>query len=218
MIWKSWLTEYGDLVALIMVFFVLLYTISWATEANVPENSESLVNDSYAELKDFCEHELSPEDYELERVKQGVLVHLPTDRWFQKDEPVIKPVMKEHLKKLTQKISELKLLTLAPPGESGILFSSESGASDFVRIQLSITQLQEQAGHSFNYRTDDLFLARAKQIAIALNETLRVRDYRFEVNPDQSGMVQAVRAVEPLQDTQSHSNLTLLISASFKSN
>ncbi|MCF7796375.1 MAG: hypothetical protein K9N11_10070 [Lentisphaeria bacterium] len=214
---REWLTEYGDMVVLLMVFFVLLYTISWATEERQAEYSQSLVAASYTELKSFCERELLPEDYQLERVTKGVLIHLPANRWFQSGQPMIKSGMVEKLEKLSHKISALKLFTHAPMDESGRFVSREKGQDDILRLQLSIRQIPEQAGRTLEPRSDDLFLARANQLATALNETLRVQDYQFEIHPNPSGISQVVWADAPRWRADSHSDLMLLISASLKS-
>lgn len=215
---RAWLTEYGDLVALLMVLIVLLYTINWASGERQAEESATLVRESLAELKSFCEEELAPEDYHLEQVRSGILIHLPANRWFRTDRPVIEPGMRGKLEKLSRKISALKLVTQAPLDELQVGHPLKDDHSDVVRIQLSISQVPEQPGQSPDTRRDNLFLARANQLATALNETLRVQDYQFVIHPNPSGMVQGEWTRESLWNGESRNNLTLLISASLESN
>lgn len=214
----AWLSEYGDLVMLVLLFLVLLYTITWASDKNIYRGVDFLVKNGYNELKTFCAEELTPEDYTLERRDTEILLHLPTDRWFEKDGARIKSEKRIPLERLARKISALRLFSLPDNQISQAVLTPRQGQDETMHIQLKIANMSEKNTRQFPGRTDDLFRARASELSQMLNASMSVKDYWFELEDsdhpfdftslDNSGSAQMLRKNE----------LTMLISASLTKN
>lgn len=215
--WR-WLTEYGDLFILVLLFFVLLYTIMWATDNNIYQGADRLVAQSYSELKTFCQNELAPGDYSLERVKDGVLIHLPTQRWFEEGRAIIKPGMQPHLVHLARKVGALKLLSSSLKDNPKVLFNQPPVNEQVMHVQLRIGDMGMENTSRANVQLDRLFQDRAQNLVTMLNESLSMKDYLFEVGHRSGNVAQELFQTNDRMNHPSHTELTMFISASFATN
>jgi len=210
----AWLSEYGDLVMLVLLFLVLLYTITWASDKNIYRGVDYLVGNGFDELQSFCEAELDPEDYTLERHEAEILLHLPTDRWFEPSGTKIRSERRIPIQRLARKISELRLFTVPSDRVTSALLTSGRSQDNAIHIQLKIADFTGKNNSTGTQKTENLLRARAKQLSMALNESMVIQDYIFEV--DESARKAESAWVEDAHVGTIHgkNELTMLISAS----
>lgn len=210
----TWLSEYGDLVMLVLLCLVLVYTIAWASDKNIYKGMDYLVGNSYDELQSFCLAELGEADYSLERHDLEILLHLPTDRWFEPGGVKIQSGKRIPIQRLAQKISELRLFSAQGDRVAKAVLASGKSQNGALQIQLSIANLTDQNHLTHAQASDNLFRARAKQLSMALNESMVIQDYTFEVDESNPNSESALAAEPRAKIILGQNELTMLISAS----
>ncbi len=201
-----WMANYKGIITLFALFFILLYTIMWASDKNIYQNHNRLLTNSFVELKAFCETEMASNDYKLEQFPDGIRIYLPTGRWFLSGSDELNPAMRTHLEKLAQKICDLRFSSFTQSDKSDTNLAPLNPDSNIVTVRLQFDGITTSLSNSH------LFQARARSLAQFLNSNNP--SLRCWIEPNRSTTQNVSFLVRRRPSTQVNSaRVTLLIPA-----
>ena len=170
---RRWIADYKKIITLFALFFILLYTLMWASGKNIYQSHNQLLTNSFVELKTFCETEMASGDYKLKQFPDGMRIYLPTDRWFLSGSDQLDPAMRTHLENLAQKIYALSLNSFTQGGKSSAISAPLNPDSNLVAIKLQFD------GSVALLANSHLFQARVRNLAQFLNSNNSSDERRF---------------------------------------
>ena len=209
---RNWFSNFGDLLVLVILFFVLLFTIMWASDKNIYQQ-KALVSDAvYSELKTFCEVNLHPDDYVLEQSFSTVRIHLPMDKWFISGTSDLLPEKQEVLKRLAQKITKLKITGAIAGGDS---INSENIPAGQPSIRLQIDNKASTASDVTRSSHKDLAEVRTEHLVHFLNGNAPNLHCHIDENDSPSNFLRFLTNNSDKRSRSSSPEVTMLITAAF---
>ena len=104
----AWAVTFGDMVTLLLTFFILIIVIMNEAEKQIDQIIDMLLDETYKELK----IELSDIDVQVDRVTKGVKITMGSNQLFQSADAELKQEVLPTLDQIGQLIKNSRIVSL----------------------------------------------------------------------------------------------------------
>ena len=107
----AWIITYGDMVTLLLTFFVLLFVIMKEAENNVYRVINQILSITENQINDYILNDLAARDIRIERGTKGVHLTISSGALFKSGEAVIKNDLMPLLDQIGEAVSQVQYIS-----------------------------------------------------------------------------------------------------------
>ncbi|MDD5541099.1 MAG: flagellar motor protein MotB [Candidatus Marinimicrobia bacterium] len=176
-----WMTTYGDMVTLLLTFFLLMIVILNEAENNIYRMVDMLLNEAEQSLNQYVRHNKLDRYINVSRTTKGVQLTISGEYFFDINSAEIKPELKDVLAYIGGTLSQSRLLRIQEDQEMRGFYEALRQANHNLNVEIRVE------GHTDNwpirggkYRSNwELSTARALEVVQYISSSSGIPEALF---------------------------------------
>jgi len=178
---NSWLTTYGDMVTLLLTFFLLMIVILNEAEDNIYKMLNMLLDETESSLNQYVEKNKLEDYLQVQRTTKGVQLTISGGYYFDINSSVVKAELRPILEHIGNTVKQSRLINLKNDklfaGFYNSLIESKRDVSVEIRVEGHTDNMPILSGKFSN--NWELSSARALEVVQYLNKMSGIDEKKF---------------------------------------